>query len=130
MQYAVIETGGKQYKVTHGLILEIEKLAENSGSILFDKVLLHSADGGELDIGTPYISDIYVSGKVLGEVKGDKVRVLRFLAKSRHRRVYGHRPIFTKVQIESIEKKVKAGDKNGEKQTIAPKKTAARKPAK
>jgi large subunit ribosomal protein L21 len=114
MEYAIIETGGKQYKVTPGMILEVDRLSEKNDSILFEKVLLH-VNGEELNIGKPYISGFAVSAKVLEEVKGDKIRVARFLAKSRHRKVTGFRANLTKIEIKEIVKNAKKDTKQAEK---------------
>lgn len=104
MDYAVIETGGKQYKVTSGQTLEIEKLpVEKDENVLFDKVLLYVSEG-KTEIGTPYLSDIVVKAKMVDQIKGEKIRVAKFKAKSRYRKVMGHRQLISKVLIESIKK--------------------------
>lgn len=104
MEYAVIETGGKQYKVNPGLIIEIDYKKGEKNQISFDKVLLHVADGA-VSLGKPYLTGMSVTGSILDEkVMGDKIRVARFTAKSRHRRVIGFRPTRTKVQIDKIVK--------------------------
>ncbi|RJQ26869.1 50S ribosomal protein L21 [Candidatus Parcubacteria bacterium] len=105
MQYAVIETGGKQYKVNKGLVLEIEKLEVKPGEEQkFDKVLLYVSDG-QVSVGKPYLEDVVVSAKILEETKGKKIRVVKFRAKSKYRRKTGYRHMFSKVVIDSIEKK-------------------------
>lgn len=102
MKYAVIRTGGKQYKVKEGDIIEVEKLSDTQGeTVHFNEVLLYTADGVP-QIGTPLLANITVSGKVLNEVRGPKIRVAKFKAKARSRRVIGHRQTFTQVQIELI----------------------------
>lgn len=104
MNYAVIESGGKQYLVRSGDVLEVDLLdRSNNESITFDKVLLHVEDKAVL-VGKPYISDVAVDGTVIKEVKGDKIRVVRFRAKSRYRKTNGFRPIFTQVKIGEIKK--------------------------
>lgn len=131
MSYAVIETGGKQYKVFPGTVLEVERLASTNGSITFDRVLLYSSDG-EAKIGMPYLEGVTVAAKVLGEHKGEKIRVQKFLAKSRYRRTKGHRQALTRVQIEDILKggkstksKVKSESKQevSTEEKVQPKKT-------
>ena len=103
MQYAVIETGGKQYKIIKGQSFDVDNLDLKSGdTVQFDKVLLHVSDG-TIDIGTPYLPGAIVAGKVVQEVKGDKVRAARFQAKSRHRRVTGFRARLTRVEISDIQ---------------------------
>jgi|SRR5882724_1313109 len=102
MKYAVFASGGKQYKVVEGNIVELEKLKVDEGKTLtFDTVLFYSADG-VVKIGQPQLSDITITAKVLGQIKGVKIRVAKFKAKARYRKVYGHRQQLTRVQIESI----------------------------
>jgi large subunit ribosomal protein L21 len=103
MNYAVIQTGGKQYKVKVGDILELDRVKTTNKKIEFDKVLLLS-DGEELKVGMPYVADARVVGEVLKDTVGKKIRVLKFRAKSRYRRVLGFRPKYTLVKIEKIEK--------------------------
>ncbi len=103
MQYAVIETGGKQYKITKGQVFDVDSLGLKAGDkVNFDKVLLLVSDGS-VEIGMPYLAGAAVSAKVIDSVKGDKVRSARFQAKSRHRRVTGFRPQFTRVEISDIQ---------------------------
>lgn len=102
MKYAIIVSGGKQYKAIEGSILEVDKIDLEAGKIhKFEKVLLYTADG-VCQIGKPLLSDVSVSGKVVGQFKGDKIRVAKFKAKSRYRRVQGHRQLLTRIQIEKI----------------------------
>lgn len=101
MEYAVIETGGKQYRIKPGDVIEIDRLDSSSEALYFEKVLLHVTDS-EVNIGKPYIENLRISAKILEQVKGPKLRVARFTAKSRHRRVIGFRPLITRVQIERI----------------------------
>ena len=102
MEYAIIETGGKQYKVSAGDVVLIDRLGVTD-KISFDHVLLHVTDS-DTKIGKPYLTDVVVTGKILGEVLGDKIHIRRFTAKSRHRRHIGFRAALSKVQIESIGK--------------------------
>jgi len=100
--YAVIQTGGKQYKVSPKETLEIEKLEAKEGEkITFDKVLL-LVDGKKVKIGTPYLKGVTVEAKVKAQKKGKKIRIARFRAKSRYRRVLGHRQRLTEVEIVKI----------------------------
>lgn len=111
MEYAVIETGGKQYKVTPGMVLEVEKLeGENDSSISFSKVLMHVVDGKVL-LGEPYLADILVTGKLVTTFKDKKVIVSKFRAKSKHRRATGHRQQLTRVQIDEIRDNKKEKEK-------------------
>lgn len=99
--FAVIETGGKQYKVSSGDMLLIEKLSDThkKGDILsFDKVLLVS-DGKEIKIGTPYLTGETVSAVFEDKVRGKKINVLKFKSKSRWTRRYGHRQTYAKIKI-------------------------------
>ncbi len=101
MKYAVIKTGGKQYKVSEGDIIEVDRLAlEKDDKVNFDEVLLMVNDGN-VKIGKPFLTE-KVEGKVLENIKGDKVRVSKFKAKVRYRKVMGFRASLTKVQIEKF----------------------------
>ncbi len=100
--YAIIETGGKQYKVEEGQVLFIEKLAANEGDVVtFDKVLFVNKDG-KIAAGTPSVAGATVTGKVEKHGKGEKVIVYKYKAKKNYRRKQGHRQPFTKVVIEKI----------------------------
>lgn len=99
--FAVIKTGGKQYKVAEGDILDIEKAASKEGVISFDDVLL-VADGDSITVGKPLVSGATVTGKVLREGKGEKKIVFKFKNKTRQRKKKGHRQLFTRVQITKI----------------------------
>jgi large subunit ribosomal protein L21 len=102
MRYAVIKTGGKQYKVTEGQVIEVERLESIGGpSVVFNDVLLVAGEDSPL-VGTPFISNVQVVGKVMGDIKGEKIRVAKYKAKVRYRRVTGHRQSLTRIQIESI----------------------------
>ncbi len=99
--FAVIETGGKQYKVQKDDVIFVEKLAaEKDASVTF-KVLALNGDGG-LKVGTPYLEGASVTGKVLKNGKSPKITVLTYKAKKNEKRKIGHRQPYTKVQIESI----------------------------
>ncbi|MBO9598094.1 50S ribosomal protein L21 [Cohnella panacarvi] len=100
--YAIIETGGKQYKVQAGDVIFVEKLAANAGeSITFDRVLAVSKDGG-LTTGAPLVAGASVTGKVEQQVKGEKIIVFKYKPKKNYKRKQGHRQPYTKVTIESI----------------------------
>jgi large subunit ribosomal protein L21 len=119
MQYAVIASGGKQYKVSEGSILALEKIAgEAEDKVLFDKVLLF-VDGESIFLGQPYLMTVTVSAKIISQTKGDKIRVSKFKAKARYRRVYGHRQDLTQVKIEKISvKKEVTKDVKSEKSEV------------
>ena len=118
MEYAIIISGGKQYKVIPGGILEVDKLDLEPGKIhTFDKVLLYSADG-VCKIGQPRVEGVTVSGKILEQFKGEKIRVAKFKAKARFRRLQGHRQLLTRIQITTIStKKPQVEDKKETKIT-------------
>lgn len=99
--YAIIETGGKQYKVQEGDVLFVEKLEAAEGEeFVFDKVLAVSKDG-VLTTGNP-VSGATVSAKVLGQGKGKKIVVFKYKPKKGYRKKQGHRQPYTKVQVEKI----------------------------
>ena len=99
--YAVIETGGKQYRVQEGDIITIEKIkAEVGETVAFDKVLVLS-DGNDVKVGTPYL-DAAVTGSVVEHGKGQKVIIFKYKAKKDYRKKQGHRQPYTMVKIESL----------------------------
>ncbi|MEG0918468.1 MAG: 50S ribosomal protein L21 [Anaerovoracaceae bacterium] len=99
--YAVIETGGKQYRVTEGDVITVEKLDVNAGdTITFDKVIV-MGDGSDLQIGTPYV-DAKVFGEVVENGKGKKVVIFKYKAKKDYRKKQGHRQPYTMVKITGI----------------------------
>jgi large subunit ribosomal protein L21 len=103
MKYVVFQTGGKQYKVSVGSEIEIEKIVgEAESNVNFEKVLL-VADGDNVQIGQPNIDGVTIKARVLEQKKGKKIRVAKFKAKSRYRKVTGHRQHLTKVQITDIQ---------------------------
>ena len=99
--YAVIATGGKQYKVSEGDVIYVEKLdAEKDSEVTIDQVL---AVGGEkMTIGNPLVDSASVTGKVLDQVKGKKIIVYHYKRKSGYHKKNGHRQAYTKVQIDKI----------------------------
>ncbi len=101
--YAIIKTGGKQYKVSEGDVITVEKLAAVEGdAVTFDEVLTVVNDG-DVKVGTPVIAGAKVTGKVEAQGKGKKIRIFKYKAKSNYRKRQGHRQPFTKVTIEKIE---------------------------
>ncbi|NIK75960.1 large subunit ribosomal protein L21 [Paenibacillus castaneae] len=101
--FAIIVTGGKQYKVQEGDVIYIEKLDTEAGeSVTFDRVLAVSKGDG-LVTGTPVVSGATVTGKVEKQGKGQKIIVYKYKAKKNYRRKQGHRQPFTKVTIEKIQ---------------------------
>lgn len=101
--YAIIETGGKQYKVQEGDVLFIEKLSAGEGdTVTFDKVIAVGKDSG-LVAGTPTVDGASVTAKVEKHVRGKKIVVFKYKPKKNYRRKQGHRQPHTKVVIESIQ---------------------------
>ena len=100
--YAIIETGGKQYKVQNGDQLRIEKLNAEAGStVVFDKVLA-AGEGSDIKVGTPYLDGLTVEGTVVESGKGDKVIIFKYKAKKDYRKKQGHRQPYTLVEITSV----------------------------
>ncbi len=100
--YAIIETGGKQYKVENGDVVFIEKLDVEADSVVtFDKVIADGADDG-IKVGAPYVDGATVSAKVLKNGKGKKVVVATYKPKKNEKRKMGHRQPYTKVEISAI----------------------------
>jgi large subunit ribosomal protein L21 len=100
--FAVIETGGKQYKVSAGDKIRVEKLeAEEGKPFAFDKVLLKS-EGDRVEVGTPYLEGAKVEAKVLAEGRDKKKIVFKYKSKTRQRKKKGHRQPYTEVEITKI----------------------------
>lgn len=99
---AVIETGGKQYLVKTGDTIKVEKLEVEPGKeVVFDKVLLTASDdGGDVRVGTPYLSGVSVKALCKTQGRAKKIRVVKFKRKVRYRRTAGHRQHFTAVTIQ------------------------------
>lgn len=102
--FAVIETGGKQYMVSAGDILEVELLSSDlkeGDAVEFDKVLLHDT-GKEATLGAPYITGAKVKATYQGEKKGKKITIIRYKAKSNRDRKLGHRQKYSVIKIDAI----------------------------
>lgn len=100
--YAIVDSGGKQYKVQEGEILRVEKLAGEVGdSVSFDRILMFS-DGDNVNVGTPLLEDVAVSGHIVEQGKAKKTIVFKYKKRKRYRRKQGHRQQFTAVKIDSI----------------------------
>ena len=145
--YAIIKSGGKQYKVEPGMVIKVEKLDAEVGSEVAFEALLTS-DGKKVAVGDPILKDVAVKGKVLAQDKAKKVIVFKYKPKKDYRKKQGHRQPYTKVEItqvgsevapakekpakaakvETAEKTVKA-EKATAVKTEAKKTTAAKKPA-
>ncbi len=103
MSFAVIKSGGKQYRVAKDQIISVEKIdgVEAGDTVTFDEVLLHT-DGTKVSVGTPVVTGKKVTAKVIEHGKGDKIIVLRFKSKSNYRKKNGHRQPYTKLQIATL----------------------------
>ena len=104
-KFAVIKTGGKQYKVSEGEVLTVEKLDIEEGKDLDITEVLLIADGDKIEVGKPTIKDAKVKAKVVSQEKADKVVVFKYKPKKNYRKKTGHRQKLTKVQIEKISAK-------------------------
>tara|TARA_B100001013_G_C24378125_1_gene350969 strand:+ start:227 stop:550 length:324 start_codon:yes stop_codon:yes gene_type:complete len=101
--YAIIATGGKQYRVREGDTVEIEKVEGDAGAnVMFDRVLLSSLSGN-VTVGTPIVKGAKVIGEISSQEKAKKVTVFRYKNKTRRRTKNGHRQRFTSVKITGIE---------------------------
>ena len=100
--YAVIETGGKQYRVSQGQRLKVEKLDVDTGATVnLDKVLM-VANGDDIKIGKPYLQGGQVTATVAGHGRGDKIRIVKFRRRKHYRKSQGHRQDFTEIEITGI----------------------------
>jgi large subunit ribosomal protein L21 len=101
--FAVVEIGGRQYRVTPNEKIEVEMLtAEPGKSIKFNKVLLYAETDNSAKIGQPYLSGGEVTAKVVEHFKGEKIRVFKFIPKKRHQKTQGHRQTYTRLEITGI----------------------------
>lgn len=117
--YAVIASGGKQYRVSEGQVLKLETLpGQVGGRVEFDQVML-IADGAEINVGAPYIEGAKVAAEVIEHGRGDKVRIIKFRRRKHHMKRMGHRQNFTAVKITEI------GSSASAKKASAKKKVAA-----
>ena len=100
--YAVVNTGGKQYKVQEGDTLRFEKMEGDVGSeIMFDQVLMAS-DGDKVEVGRPLLANVEVKGHIIEQGKAKKIIVFKYKRRKRYRRKQGHRQQYTAIQIDSI----------------------------
>lgn len=99
--YAIIATGGKQYRVSEGDVIYIEKIdAQVDSTVAFDVLLV--GNDGEVKIGTPVVEGVKAEGKIVGQVRGEKIVVFKYKSKKNYRRKQGHRQPYTKVEITKI----------------------------
>lgn len=101
--YAIVNTGGKQYKVCEGDVLRVEKIPGEVGSaVSFDQVLMLS-DGERVRVGQPILENVTVNGRVVDQGKAKKIIVFKYKKRKRYRRKQGHRQQYTEIKIDSIE---------------------------
>ena len=99
--YAIIATGGKQYRVSEGDVIYIEKIdAQVDSTVSFDVLLV--GNEGDVKIGTPVVEGVKAEGKVVGQIRGEKIIVFKYKSKKNYRRKQGHRQPYTKVEITKI----------------------------
>jgi len=100
--YAVIKTGGKQYKLAQGDVVRVEKLdAEEGASVELDKVLM-IADGDSINVGTPYVDGSKVSATVKSHGRAKKVEIMKFRRRKHHQKKTGHRQYYTEIEVTGI----------------------------
>lgn len=103
--FAVVQTGGKQYKVSEGMVLQVEKLEQPVGeTVTLDKVLM-IGEGEKTDIGHPFLEAANVSAEVTGQLKAKKIIVFKKKRRKKYRRKNGHRQLLTEVKITAINRK-------------------------
>ena len=121
--YAVFKSGGKQYRVSKGEKLKLEKLEANVGKkVVFDQVL-SVGEGKDINIGTPYLADAIVEAKVIDEGKDKKIEVVKFKRRKNYKRNFGHRQHYSLIEVTNITvKKKKAAPKKAAPKKAAPKK--------
>ena len=99
--YAIIATGDKQYRVSEGDVIYIEKIdAAVDSTVSFDVLLV--GNEGDVKVGTPVVEGVKVEGKVVGQIRGEKIIVFKYKSKKNYRRKQGHRQPYTKVEITKI----------------------------
>ena len=120
--YAVFKSGGKQYRVSKGEKLKLEKLEANVGKkVVFDQVL-SVGEGKDINIGTPYLADAIVEAKVIDEGKDKKIEVVKFKRRKNYKRNFGHRQHYSLIEVTNITvKKKKAAPKKAAPKKAAPK---------
>jgi len=101
--FAIVEAGGRQEKVQPGAVVLVDRLmAEPGAEVTFDRVLLVEQDGGVVLAGTPYVTGATVTGVVIEETKGEKIRVFKTKRRKQYRKTRGHRTIQTRVRVTTI----------------------------
>jgi large subunit ribosomal protein L21 len=101
--YAIVNTGGKQYKIRQGDVLRVEKIPGKVGNpVSFDRILMFS-DGENVEIGRPALDNVVVKGHIVEQGKAKKILVFKYKKRKRYRRKLGHRQKYTAIKIDSIE---------------------------
>jgi len=100
--YAVIQTGGKQYRVSQGETLKVEKLSAEEGAVIELNKVLMVGEGEEVKIGTPYVDGGAVTAKVKAHGRRDKVKIIKFRRRKHHMKRQGHRQWYTELEITGI----------------------------
>ncbi len=99
--YAIVEIAGKQYKVEKDATVNVDKLDNAKEDVTFDTVLL-LADGDKIQVGQPYLKNVKIKAKLLGNIKGDKVRGIKFKKRKNYTRTLGHRQVYTQLKINDL----------------------------
>ncbi len=101
--YAIAEIAGKQYKIEKDMVISVDRLEKNpNDELVIDRILLVS-DGDKVQFGQPYVNNAKASATVLGEVKGEKVRGIKFKKRKNYTRTLGHRATYSNIKINSIQ---------------------------
>lgn len=101
--YAIIKTGGKQYRVTEGQVVHVEKLTSNVGQeIEFGNVLMVSQGEGQVHIGAPCLEKATVTGEIIDQARAPKIKIIKFKRRKQHLKQQGHRQYYTAVKIKRI----------------------------
>jgi large subunit ribosomal protein L21 len=101
--YAVIVSGGRQYRVTEGQTLKLEKLAAEVGSTVDFNQVLMVGNGEDVKVGLPHVAGASVAGSVIGQGRHKKIKIMKFRRRKHHQKETGHRQYFTEVKIEKIQ---------------------------
>jgi len=100
--YAVVRSGGKEYRVSKGDLIRVEKLEGTAGDQVVLKDVLMTSDEGQVQVGTPHLTNAVVTGKIVQEAKGKKVLTYKMKRRKNYRRMKGHRQTYTYLRVEDI----------------------------
>ncbi len=100
--YAVVRSGGKEYRVSKGDLIRVEKLEGTAGDQVVLKDVLMASDEGQVQVGTPHLTNAVVTGKIVQEAKGKKVLTYKMKRRKNYRRMKGHRQTYTYLRVEEI----------------------------